>query len=63
MSELQAEMGPQAEELLKHLQDFQKNIALFVQDSEKVPQTLDPYAQDLKTQLTVLWESFTKNLQ
>ncbi|XP_026798161.3 apolipoprotein A-I [Pangasianodon hypophthalmus] len=63
MSELQAKLGPQADELDKHLQDFQKNIALFVQNSEKVPQTLDPYAQDLKAQLTALWESFTKNIQ
>ncbi|KAI5087276.1 apolipoprotein A-IV isoform X1, partial [Silurus meridionalis] len=59
-SELQAKLGPQTEQLEKHLQDFQENIALFVQNSEKVPQTLDPYAEDLKTQLTSLWESFTK---
>lgn len=63
ISKLQARLGHQAEELETYLQDFQKNMALFIQSSEKVPQTLDPYAEDLKTQLTALWETFTKNIQ
>lgn len=38
----------------------QQNLAPY---AEELKGKLDPLAQDLKTQLTTLWDSFTKNSQ
>uniref|UniRef100_A0A672PM22 Apolipoprotein A-IV a n=1 Tax=Sinocyclocheilus grahami TaxID=75366 RepID=A0A672PM22_SINGR len=46
-------------QLAQRSQELQKNLALYSEELSK----LDPYAQDLKAQLTALWESFAKNKQ
>uniref|UniRef100_A0A671LTU4 Apolipoprotein A-IV a n=1 Tax=Sinocyclocheilus anshuiensis TaxID=1608454 RepID=A0A671LTU4_9TELE len=46
-------------QLAQRRQELQKNLALYSEELSK----LDPYAQDLKAQLTALWESFAKNKQ
>ncbi|XP_016348248.1 apolipoprotein A-IV a [Sinocyclocheilus anshuiensis] len=61
--EFQMSMSPLAQtfqsQLAQRSQELQKNLAPYSEELSK----LDPYAQDLKTQLTALWESFAKNKQ
>ncbi|RXN05431.1 mitochondrial import receptor subunit TOM40-like protein [Labeo rohita] len=61
--EFQMSMSPLAQtfqsQLAQRSQELQKNLAPYSEELSK----LDPYAQDLKAQLTALWESFAKNKQ
>ncbi len=61
--EFQVSMSPLAQtfqsQMAQRSQELQKNLAPYSEELSK----LDPYAQDLKAQLTALWESFAKNKQ
>ncbi|KAL1255303.1 hypothetical protein QQF64_013364 [Cirrhinus molitorella] len=61
--EFQMSMSPLAQsfqsQLAQRSQELQKNLAPYSEELSK----LDPYAQDLKAQLTALWESFANNKQ
>ncbi|XP_056336519.1 apolipoprotein A-IV a [Danio aesculapii] len=61
--EFQMSMSPLAQsfqsQLAQRSQELQKNLAPYSEELTK----LDPLAQDLKDQLTALWESFAKDKQ